>query len=196
MMARLTEAPSVSAPWLRLALVAGPAVFLAAGVAGVGFAGGFFAFPVAFAKPIILFIEAFMLLSIAVSLPMLVAGPPGRRGCGMSAATLAGLLGAALVGLGLYGLIISSQPLRKILAFNLGGSGVFLHFRDHRPQRGGGGIPGRSCAAGDGDHRHCRRFCGERARRRLDASSLRGDRARHARSRRLGETTRRRGRRR
>lgn len=79
MMARLTEAPSVSAPWLRLALVAGPAVFLAAGVAGVGFAGGFFAFPVAFAKPIILFIEAFMLLSIAVSLPMLVAGPPGRK---------------------------------------------------------------------------------------------------------------------
>lgn len=46
----------------------------------------------------------------------------------MSAATLAGLLGAALVGLGLYGLIISSQPLRKILAFNLGGSGVFLIF--------------------------------------------------------------------
>ena len=79
MMARLTEAPSVSAPWLRLSLVAGPIVFLAAGVAGVGFAGGFFAFPVAIAKPTILFIEAFMVLSIATSLPMLVAGPPRRK---------------------------------------------------------------------------------------------------------------------
>jgi len=46
----------------------------------------------------------------------------------MSAATLAGLIGAALVGLGLYGLITNPQPLRKILAFNLIGSGVFLLF--------------------------------------------------------------------
>jgi multisubunit Na+/H+ antiporter MnhC subunit len=43
----------------------------------------------------------------------------------MSAATLAGLVGAALVGLGLYGLVINPQPLRKILAFNLVGSSVF-----------------------------------------------------------------------
>ncbi|MGH6836290.1 MAG: NADH-quinone oxidoreductase subunit K [Methylocella sp.] len=46
----------------------------------------------------------------------------------MSAATLAGLIGAALVGLGLYGLITNPQPLRKILAFNLIGSSVFLLF--------------------------------------------------------------------
>jgi multicomponent Na+:H+ antiporter subunit C len=46
----------------------------------------------------------------------------------VSAATLAGLVGAALVGLGLYGLIVNPQPLRKILAFNLIGSGVFLIF--------------------------------------------------------------------
>jgi multicomponent Na+:H+ antiporter subunit C len=46
----------------------------------------------------------------------------------MSAATLAGLVGAALVGLGLYGLIANPRPLRKILAFNLIGSGVFLLF--------------------------------------------------------------------
>ena len=46
----------------------------------------------------------------------------------MSAATLAGLVGAALVGLGLYGVIADPQPLRKILAFNLIGSGVFLVF--------------------------------------------------------------------
>lgn len=46
----------------------------------------------------------------------------------MSAATLAGLTGAALVGLGLYGFLTNPQPLRKILAFDLLGSGVFLLF--------------------------------------------------------------------
>jgi hypothetical protein len=79
MMARLTEAPSTSAFWLRLALIAGPLVFLIAGVSGAIFAGGFFAYPPGFAKPVILFIEAFMVLSIAVTLPMLVAGPPRRE---------------------------------------------------------------------------------------------------------------------
>ena len=46
----------------------------------------------------------------------------------MSVTTLFGLCGAALVGLGLFGLIIQPQPLRKILAFNLIGGGVFLLF--------------------------------------------------------------------
>ena len=46
----------------------------------------------------------------------------------MTSATLAGLVGAALVGLGLYGLIATPEPLRKILAFNVMGSGVFLVF--------------------------------------------------------------------
>jgi len=32
------------------------------------------------------------------------------------------------MGIGLYGLIINPEPLRKILAFNLLGSGVFLLF--------------------------------------------------------------------
>ena len=44
----------------------------------------------------------------------------------MSAAILYGLCSAALVGLGLYGLIVQPEPLRKILAFNLIGGGVFL----------------------------------------------------------------------
>jgi len=79
MMARLAEAPPTSALWLRLALIAGPLVFLAAGVAGGVLAGGFFAYPPGFAKPVILFIEAFMVLSVAVTLPMLVAGPPRRE---------------------------------------------------------------------------------------------------------------------
>ena len=46
----------------------------------------------------------------------------------MNAATLYGLCSAALVGLGLFGAIVHPQPLRKILAFNLLGGGVFLQF--------------------------------------------------------------------
>jgi multisubunit Na+/H+ antiporter MnhB subunit len=76
MIARLTGPPRIGARGLRLALIAGPAVFLAVGLAGLGMAGNFFAYPAGFAKPIILFIEAFMVLTIAVTLPMLVAGPP------------------------------------------------------------------------------------------------------------------------
>jgi len=79
MMARPMEPPRVDARWLRLALVAGPAVFLISGLAGEVVAGSFFAYPPGLAKPIILFIEAFMVLSIAAALPMLVAGPPSER---------------------------------------------------------------------------------------------------------------------
>jgi multisubunit Na+/H+ antiporter MnhB subunit len=79
MMARLTEAPQSSALWLRLALVAGPVVFLAAGAAGAAVAGGFFAYPPGLAKPLILLIETFMTFTIAVTLAMLVAGPPRRE---------------------------------------------------------------------------------------------------------------------
>lgn len=46
----------------------------------------------------------------------------------MSPAVLAGLVGAGVIGVGLYGLIVDPQPLRKLLAFNLLGSGVFLMF--------------------------------------------------------------------
>lgn len=46
----------------------------------------------------------------------------------MSSATVFGLYAAAAVGLGLYGLMTNPQPLRKIIAFNLLGSGVFLLF--------------------------------------------------------------------
>ena len=42
--------------------------------------------------------------------------------------TIYGLLGAALVALGLYGLVVQAAVLRKILAFNLLGAGVFLLF--------------------------------------------------------------------
>jgi len=59
----------------------------------------------------------------------------------MSAATLYGWCGAILVGMGLFGLIVHPQPLRKILAFNLIGGGVFLLF---------GAVARRGAAAGFG----------------------------------------------
>ena len=46
----------------------------------------------------------------------------------MSASAIAGFTGAVLVGLGLYALIVNADPLKKLLAFNLLGSGVFLVF--------------------------------------------------------------------
>ena len=44
----------------------------------------------------------------------------------MSGGTLFGLCAALLVGVGLYGMVANAHPLRKILAFNIVGSGVFL----------------------------------------------------------------------
>src|SRR5262249_39103542 len=46
----------------------------------------------------------------------------------MRSAELFGISGAAAVGLGLYGLVVNPNPLRKILAFDLLGGGVFLLF--------------------------------------------------------------------
>jgi multicomponent Na+:H+ antiporter subunit C len=44
----------------------------------------------------------------------------------MNYTTLIGLCASTLVGVGLYGLVVNPQPLRKILSFNVIGSGVFL----------------------------------------------------------------------
>ncbi|MBV8334277.1 MAG: NADH-quinone oxidoreductase subunit K [Alphaproteobacteria bacterium] len=54
---------------------------------------------------------------------------------------LYGFCSALLVGMGIFGVITHPQPLRKILAFNLIGSGVFLLF---------GVVAGRGAAAGFG----------------------------------------------
>jgi multicomponent Na+:H+ antiporter subunit C len=46
----------------------------------------------------------------------------------MSVAAIFGICAACLIGLGLYGLIVQPRPLRKIVAFNVLGSGIFLLF--------------------------------------------------------------------
>jgi multicomponent Na+:H+ antiporter subunit C len=46
----------------------------------------------------------------------------------VNAATLYGLVAAALVAIGLFGVVVQAAVLRKILAFNLLGGGVFLLF--------------------------------------------------------------------
>ncbi|HKM69785.1 MAG TPA: hydrogenase subunit MbhD domain-containing protein [Stellaceae bacterium] len=78
MMAGLVDAPPVSRCWLRLLLVAGPAVFLAIGLAGLAMAGAFLGYPVDYAKLLIVTIEVPVTLSIAATLAVLVAGPPER----------------------------------------------------------------------------------------------------------------------
>lgn len=79
MMAGLTDAPQTSRRSLRLALLAGPVVFLLVGLGGLAFGEAFLAYPVAYAKPLILAIEFAMLLTIAATLALLVAGPPERE---------------------------------------------------------------------------------------------------------------------
>jgi multicomponent Na+:H+ antiporter subunit C len=59
----------------------------------------------------------------------------------MEAATRFGLCAALLIGIGLYSLIVNPHPLRKIIAFNVLGAGVFLLF---------GAIARRGAAAGWG----------------------------------------------
>ena len=77
--AGLVDAPATNRRWLRLLLVAGPAVFLAIGLAGFAIAGSFLAYPASYAKLLILTIEIPVTLSIAAMLALLVAGPPERE---------------------------------------------------------------------------------------------------------------------
>ncbi|MBV8402268.1 MAG: DUF4040 domain-containing protein [Acetobacteraceae bacterium] len=74
----LVDAPAVSRRWLRLLLIAGPAVFLSIGLAGFAMAGAFLAYPIKHAKLLILIIEVPVTLSIAALLALLVVGPPER----------------------------------------------------------------------------------------------------------------------
>lgn len=57
-------------------------------------------------------------------------------------ATLYGLLGAALVGIGLFGLLVRPAHLLRILSFNLLGGGVFLVFGAVARRGAGAGLEG------------------------------------------------------
>ena len=78
LLAGLADAPPVSRRWLRVLLVAGSAVFLAVGLAGIWIAEAFLAYPAGYAKPLILIIEVVLTLSVAVALGLLIAGPPAE----------------------------------------------------------------------------------------------------------------------
>jgi multicomponent Na+:H+ antiporter subunit C len=46
----------------------------------------------------------------------------------MTAADLFGLCAAGLVGIGLYGLVAGASALRRLIGFNVAGTGIFLLF--------------------------------------------------------------------
>ena len=77
-MAGLVDTPPMSSRRLRLVLIAGPGVFVVVGLAGLCFGSAFLAYPVAQAKPLIVAIEIAMMLTIAATLGLLVAGVPER----------------------------------------------------------------------------------------------------------------------
>jgi multicomponent Na+:H+ antiporter subunit C len=60
----------------------------------------------------------------------------------MSVATIFGLCAAVLIGIGVYGLIVMAHPLRKIMAFNIIGSGVFILFGAVAQRGAGAGFGG------------------------------------------------------
>ncbi len=80
MVAGVRKVPRVSSPLLRLAIIAGPAVFLVIGFMGFIVPGLFLAYPEGYAKPLIVVMEVALTLSIAVILGLLVAGPPKGEG--------------------------------------------------------------------------------------------------------------------
>jgi len=78
-MAGLADAPPVGRTWLRLALVAGPVVFIAVGALGAVVADAFLAYPDGLAKPLIKVIEWALLPSLTVTLALILAGAPERE---------------------------------------------------------------------------------------------------------------------
>lgn len=78
-LAGLVDAPATGGLAVRAALVAGPVAFLAVGFAGFAWADGFLAYPDGWAKPLIVAVELAMTLTIAVTVALLVEGPPARE---------------------------------------------------------------------------------------------------------------------
>jgi len=60
----------------------------------------------------------------------------------MTGTILYGLSACLLVGMGLYGVLAHTAPLRRVLAFNLLGAGVFLLFGVGARRGAAAGLPG------------------------------------------------------
>lgn len=78
LLAGLSDAPPLSRGWLRWVLAVGPVAYLAVGLGGLWLGDAFLAYPVAYAKPLILAIEVGMIVSVSVTLGLLMAGAPQR----------------------------------------------------------------------------------------------------------------------
>lgn len=78
-LAGLADYPAISRRAVRAAAVAGTVVFVLTGLVGFALPGGFLSYPEAFAKPVIVVLEVALVFSIAVTLCLLVAGPPHRK---------------------------------------------------------------------------------------------------------------------
>lgn len=77
-LAGIRDEPRLSSLTLRALIIAGPLVFLAAGLAGVLLEAPL-SYPEGQAKPVILVIEYALTVSIAATLALLIAGPARRR---------------------------------------------------------------------------------------------------------------------
>ncbi|QRG06626.1 DUF4040 domain-containing protein [Xanthobacter dioxanivorans] len=71
--------PRTSSPRLRLLLLAGPLGFLAVGFSGWATAGVFLGYPPGWEKPVIIAVEVAITISIAVTLCLIVLGPPSAE---------------------------------------------------------------------------------------------------------------------
>jgi multisubunit Na+/H+ antiporter MnhB subunit len=78
-MAGRASPPPLSSRRLRIAVAAGPALFIAVGLLGWVTQGAFLAYPPGLALPLIMVVEVALTASIAVALALLVLGPPERR---------------------------------------------------------------------------------------------------------------------
>ena len=79
-MAGLADTPPTAKTWLRVALVAGPLIFIGVGAFGAVVAGAFLGYPDGLAKPLIKLIEWALFPSLALTLGLMVAGAPQRGG--------------------------------------------------------------------------------------------------------------------
>ncbi|MCF7989498.1 MAG: DUF4040 domain-containing protein [Thiohalocapsa sp.] len=86
MIAGLSRPPAPVRRLPRLLAVIGPAVFFAVGLAGIWLAGDFLAYPSGLEKPLILLIEAVLMLSVGAALGLVLAGlPPAAQTPAVSA---------------------------------------------------------------------------------------------------------------